>query len=115
VQSTNCIDAAALLNDSARIESVPVSMIPALLAQFAAVQCTLAARLVFAAQQSPSPAGADELLDVNEAAARLGVSPDWLRHRSTGTKTLPFVVRLGRNVRFSALGIDKYIKNRQGR
>ena len=63
-----------------------------------------------------TPAGtqeADRLLTVNEAAAKLGMTKDWLyRH----AKSLPFTVRPSRGrVRFSLRGIEKYIRQRQGR
>jgi excisionase family DNA binding protein len=56
--------------------------------------------------------GDDTLLTVDQAAVRLGVSTDWLFRRS---RTLPFVVRLGRHLRFSNRGIDRYLRNRTGR
>ena len=71
----------------------------------------MAARLVATAQDLAVEAE-DTLLTVEEAADRLGVSPDWLYRR---TSQLPFVVRVGRHVRFSAKGIDRYIRNRMGR
>lgn len=58
------------------------------------------------------PASGDRLLDVKEAAARLGASADYLyRH----AKRLPFTVRIGSRLRFSSAGIDRYIRQRQGR
>ena len=54
----------------------------------------------------------DHLLGVNEAAKRLSASKDWLyRHASR----LPFTVRVGRQLRFSSVGIDRFIHSRQGR
>ena len=54
----------------------------------------------------------DLAVTVDQAAERLGVSTDWLFRRS---RTLPFVVRLGRHLRFSNRGIDRYLRNRTGR
>ncbi len=52
----------------------------------------------------------DRLLKVEEAAARLRVTGDWLyRHH----RSLPFAVRCGRLVRFSELGIEQYIRKRR--
>lgn len=49
----------------------------------------------------------DRLLTVAEAAARLGVSKDYLyRH----AKKLPFARRMGRKLLFSSEGINQYIK-----
>jgi excisionase family DNA binding protein len=52
----------------------------------------------------------DELLDVPEAARRLGVSPDYL-YRNHGE--FRFTRRQGRKLLFSAQGIDKYIKEKK--
>jgi hypothetical protein len=53
----------------------------------------------------------DRLLNVQEAAVKLRVTVDWLyRHH----KQLPFVVRHGRPLRFSELGIEDYIRKRRG-
>ena len=56
--------------------------------------------------------GCDRLMNVNEAAEKLGVKPDWLYRRHRG---LPFTVRQGRMIRFSELGIDEYIRTRRRR
>ena len=73
------------------------------------LQSALTARLLAALQ--PTAAGPDRLLDVDETANRLGVSTDWLYHHA---KQLPFTVRIGRQLRFSADGITRYIEQRRG-
>jgi predicted DNA-binding transcriptional regulator AlpA len=56
---------------------------------------------------------ADQLLDVEEAAGRLAVSRDWLYRRAS---RLPFTIRLGPGaVRFSAAGLERWLRRRQGR
>jgi predicted DNA-binding transcriptional regulator AlpA len=52
----------------------------------------------------------DRLLKIREAAEKLGMTEDYLyRH----AKQFPFTVRTGpRQVRFSQLGIERYIKSR---
>ena len=60
----------------------------------------------------PHQGEADRLLDVREAATLLSLSEDTLYRRAD---ELPFTVRLGGSVRFSALGIQKFIRSRQGR
>jgi predicted DNA-binding transcriptional regulator AlpA len=97
-----------VLRDPARLEQLDPCHIPALLTALSAVQASVAARLMAVA---PESTGADEdtLLDVEDAANRLGVSTDWLYRR---TKELPFVVHVGRHVRFSSKGIARYITNR---
>ncbi len=53
----------------------------------------------------------DRLLNVEQAAEKLGMTVDWLyRHH----KNLPFTVRHGRPLRFSELGIEQYIRKRRG-
>jgi excisionase family DNA binding protein len=55
---------------------------------------------------------ADENLSVEEAARRLGVSKDWL-YRHAGR--LPFAVRIGRRLLFSADGLYRWNRQRMGR
>lgn len=68
-------------------------------------------RLTFRALSSSTPA-TDRLLSVAEAAELLGMAADTLYRRS---RSFPFTVRDGRRVRFSRLGIERYIRARQGR
>ena len=103
-----------LVADPAKIAAIPAPAILAVLCQLAAVQSALAARLL---HELTPPSGHDQegdvLLDVGEAAERLGTSKDWLyRH----AKNLPFTVSVGpRQLRFSARGLARYIRSRQGR
>ena len=106
------IDLLDLVKDPSRAAQVDRDHLPALLTQFSAVQGAMAARLVATSQEPTDRDASDTLLTVEEAAARLGTSQDWLYRR---TKSLPFVVRVGGRVRFSAKGIDRFIKNRMGR
>src|SRR5262245_46312209 len=107
-------DLAPLLADPARAAEVPVDAIPALLAQLAAEQArlsaletALAARLAAAAgTNGPDP---DRLLTIEEAAAKLGTTRDWLRRHPH----LPFVVRVSPGqIRYSAKGIERFIATR---
>lgn len=104
-------DLTALVENPDRVIAIPHGRIPALLSQLTALQGAMAARLV-AADQGPAEPAEDVLLTVDQAATRLGVSKDWLFRRS---RTLPFVVRLGRHLRFSSRGIERYLRNRLGR
>lgn len=53
----------------------------------------------------------DRLLNIDQAAEKLGRKKDWLyRHH----KELPFTVRHGKLLRFSELGIEEYIRKRRG-
>src|SRR5256714_5131385 len=105
------VDLAALVEDPARVATVPPGRIPALLSQLSALQSAMAARLI-SADRDETASSEDTLLTVDQAAERLGVSTDWLFRRS---RTLPFVVRLGRHLKFSNRGIDRYLRNRTGR
>ena len=105
------INLAALVEDPAKVATVPPGRIPALLSQLSALQGAMAARLI-SADCDDTTSSEDTLLTVDQAAERLGVSTDWLFRRS---RTLPFVVRLGRHLRFSNRGINRYLRNRTGR
>jgi excisionase family DNA binding protein len=94
--------AATLSPDAARAVTMRCA---AVLAAVASVSTPLA----------PQPRDDDEdglLLTTEEAAQRLGVSQDWLYRRAA---TLPFTVRLGRSLRFSIRGLERYIRQREGR
>lgn len=90
---------------------VPPQEIPALLGALEQLKARLWAQLNISCVGPPDGASHDDtLLEVHEASARLGVSRDYLyRH----AKALPFTVRIGRSVRFSSKGIEKYIRARQ--
>jgi excisionase family DNA binding protein len=114
------VDFLAVLNDPSLCATLPLSAVPPLLMQLAggltrltALQTALAAR-VLSAPVGPalSPGGAEHLLGVEEAAARLGMSTDWLyRH----AKRLPFTRRVGRAVRFDAAGLARWVAHRAPR
>jgi excisionase family DNA binding protein len=105
------VDLASLVEDPGRVSTVPPSRIPAMLSQLSALQGAMAARLI-AVDRDELASAEETLLTVDKAAERLGVSKDWLFRRS---RTLPFVVRLGRHLRFSSRGIERYLRNRTGR
>jgi len=88
------------------IGELPRDIIPALLMELAALQLSLAASL----ENSYRPDVGmphDHLLTVEQAAGQLSVSRDWLYRHS---RSLPFVVRQGRLLRFSTKGIDEYLR-----
>jgi len=78
-----------------------------LLIQLTTLQAPLLARALAGGSR---PGGdPDELLSVDVAAQRLGLSAAWLyRH----APKLPFTVRVGRQVRFSARRLETYIAAR---
>ena len=72
----------------------------------------VARAVAFSRLQTPAPqVRTDEkLLTVVEAAELLGVKKSFLYHRTS----LPFVIRMGSRLRYSRLGILKYIENQKG-
>src|SRR5215831_13996037 len=89
--------------DAVRTE-LPLEELPDSLAEIERIKALAWARL-----QAPVLAPSDQLLDVNEAARRLGISKTRLyRHQ----RQYPFTRHDGRRVLFSALGIDAYIQQK---
>lgn len=90
----------------AQAKTVAVEELPRLLGDLEEVRATALARLT-----APQPAQVqdDALLDVAEAASRLGVSEDYL-YRNHGR--LSFTRRVGRKLLFSSTGLEKYISQK---
>jgi hypothetical protein len=83
---------------------LPAGELPDFIGELEAIKAIAWSRLA-----SPAHQEHDELLDVEAAAGRLGVGRDFLyRHH----RQYPFTRRQGRRLLFSALGIDKYIRQR---
>ncbi len=96
------------------VTEVSAHEVPALLGHLEQLKATLWTRLLGAASPDGKGQGAegDTLVDVAEATRRLNLKEDYLyRHH----KRFPFTVRIGRRLRFSSNGIEKYIRQRQGR
>ncbi len=106
-----------LLQHPQRVIDLPREFVPDMLCQLGAIQTALTARWLTAScsrsEVMPPEPEEDVLLDVDKAAQRLSTSKDWLyRHADK----LPFTIRLGaRQLRFSVKGIERYIRQRQGR
>ena len=92
-----------LLADLATVETVPREAIPQLRGELAQLDTLLLSRLLTAKESEPVD---DQLLDVPEAARRLGISESYLQHNH---KRLPFTRRVGRKLLFSAKGLEKHI------
>jgi excisionase family DNA binding protein len=94
------------------LDAVPAEALPALVLQLAALQSRAAGRLL--AQNStstsvPAMGGPERLLTVHDAAARCGMSADWIyRHKGA----LPFIRRLGRTVRVSEPALVRWMASR---
>jgi predicted DNA-binding transcriptional regulator AlpA len=86
-----------------RVNELGPEQARALLIQLAALQAPLLARALVGGRPGGDP---DELLTVDVAARRLGLSEDWVyRH----APKLPFTVKVNRQVRFSARRLEAYI------
>jgi excisionase family DNA binding protein len=95
------------------LNELPAADIPAVLTQLAAAQSVLAARLLIERHVvQPDATVAGKLLTVEEAAGRTGMSKRWLY---THAQNLPFAVRVGRSLRFSEAGLDRWVRSRSGR
>jgi predicted DNA-binding transcriptional regulator AlpA len=104
-----------LLAEPAKAFEVSPETAIKLLAMMSPVQQNLLVA-VTSAQRAARPADAygpfgDVLLDVNQAAPRLGIKPKTLYDHADD---YPFTVRKGRSVRFSSKGIDDYIRDNSG-
>ncbi|MFZ3189766.1 MAG: helix-turn-helix domain-containing protein [Candidatus Sulfotelmatobacter sp.] len=81
--------------------------LPRLLGDLEEIKATALARL---SAPAPQVQPHDALLDVDEAATRLGMSRSYLyRHASR----FAFVRRVGRSLRFSSNGIENYLRQRR--
>lgn len=91
------------------IDQAAVEHLPAVIAELAALQIRAAMRL---RQEPASATDEEQLLTIEEAAARLAVTKDWLRRRPD----LPFIVRLSDGVvRYSARRLTSYLARHTGR
>jgi predicted DNA-binding transcriptional regulator AlpA len=97
----------ALLADPACITTLPGPVAQHLLIRITAILPALAVQAQTASTaEKPME---DRLLQIEEAAAILQQTKDWMyRHANE----LPFTVREGRCLRFSANAIQKYIRTR---
>ena len=101
-----------LLQDPMKVEALSPAVAFEILGRLVGVQALLLARAVAPSGNGHGEAAPeDSLLDVHQVAARTGHSTDWVyRH----AKDLPFTKRIGREVRFSSLGLTQWMR-RQGR
>jgi predicted DNA-binding transcriptional regulator AlpA len=85
--------------------TLPASELPRFLGKLEEARMVARSRLL-----APAPVAdqlEEKLLDLNEACEILGCKASFLQHRK---KSLPFVVQVGRSVRYSRTGILKWIE-----
>jgi excisionase family DNA binding protein len=95
---------ADLVEHPERAHDLPPHVARDLLPRIVGLQVALLARALLNGHAATSE---DRLLTVDEAAARLGQSKDWLYRHAT---KLPFTRRVGRQVRFSSQSLESYIR-----
>ncbi len=96
------------------IANLTPEQVPDVLGQLEQLKAVAWAQLLTPNGRNPSAGvqAPDELVNAREAARRLGLSLDYVyRH----ARQLPFTVRVGRQLRFSSRGIERYIERRQAR
>lgn len=99
------LEAADALAKAAR--ELPAEELPDFIGRLESIKATAWARLIAPAS---APQEHDELLSVEAAAERLGISKDYLyRHHSQ----YAFTRKAGRKLLFSALGIEKHIRQQR--
>lgn len=105
---------ADLVAEPGKAGLVPLEAIPAMLGDLERLRATLWARLTLppGGGNAGQSVDGDRLLSAREAAAKLGASADYLYRHS---RNLPFTVRVGRGLRFSKAGIERFIRQRVGR
>jgi len=93
---------AELQNVLTAVMELPPEQLPRLLGELEEIRCIALARLSTPAVARPE----DQLLNIAEAARRLGVSKDYL-YRHSGE--FAFTRRMGRALRFSSDGIQDHL------
>lgn len=103
-----------LLEHPNRVSALPPEAIPNLRGELAKLDTLLLMRVSLAYFNGAGErcSEGDRLLDVNEAARKLGKSKDFLYRHAV---KYPFTVRDGRSLRFSEQGIEKFIRQRMAR
>jgi hypothetical protein len=96
----------ALTRCRAAARELPPEELPDLIGELESVKAVAWARLT---APTPTTQEHDELLDVAIAAGRFCISSDYLYRHS---REYPFTRRQGRKLLFSALGIERYIRQK---
>ena len=98
-----------IIRDPFRVETLSADEAREMLARIVSIQSVLLAK-AFSGNENGHQPKENNLLNVEQAAKRMGCSKDWLYRNS---KTLPFVRRIShRQLRFDPAGIDRYLKNK---
>ena len=106
---------AELLTDPAKVKDIPAAAIPALLAQVAAVQAALAARLLEVQVEGAAPreeattGHGGQWITAEEAATIAGLKRRWFYQH----KSMPFVRPISRKaIRINEPGLRKWMQKK---
>lgn len=91
------------------IDGLPTDSLAPALAQLAAAQTRIAARLASKAHETSPGETTDNLLTAREVADRLGLSLDAVYRKKD---SWPFTLRIGRSVRFSERRLGRWLSKR---
>ena len=94
----------------AAIPTMPATLYPELLGNLTRLDAQVRQRMnqdLTAILSSPPIPKEDRLLNVAEAAAKLGVTKDHLYHKAD---RYSFTMRIGSRLRFSLLGMEKWMR-----
>jgi hypothetical protein len=113
VREREPLTAEDIVANPALVADVEPAAVAQILARLATVTAALAARMpVLAPSNAPETQRSDRLLSAKEAAEVLHVSVDFLRRSPT---IRPLRVHVGRELRFSSVAIQTYIRRQAGR
>jgi excisionase family DNA binding protein len=97
------------------LAEVPADQLPQVIGELAAAQAKCLARLTTSPAREPhvsSDNGA--LLNVEEAARRIGLSTSWL-YREVRARRIPFARRIGHRLLFDPTGLARWLARRPPR
>jgi predicted DNA-binding transcriptional regulator AlpA len=104
---------AEIIDDPAKAATLPKEAIPEFRGELARLDTILLATLLSRGDQQSAGLQGDRLLDVEAASGKLGTTANWLYRNAS---RLPFAIRVGKKqLRFSEMGIDRYIHQKAGR
>jgi len=95
---------AELLSLLKSLDKLSPDELPSLLGELEEVRVRVSLRMTAPVPAQSTP---DKLLSIGEAASILGMSEDYVYHHK-----FPFTVLLGRTKRYSARGIEAYIRKK---
>ena len=100
---------ADLIADGGKVSALPLEAIPALLGELEQLKATLWARLTVPGSNGNGRQEADRRLSAKEAAARMGMSLDYVYKNYS---EFPFAAKEGRRVLFSERGLEHYLQGK---